>query len=53
MKQRLNVGNYKVVTDVCSSTGKLSSQKVCKVQSSEVELTDVLTGGKGAIRVHF
>jgi hypothetical protein len=49
----LNSGNYKVVTGACSSTGKLSSQKVGKVRSLDKELTDALTAGKGIIRVQF
>lgn len=39
-------GNYKVVTGVCSSAGKLSSQKAWKVKSLDKELTDALTAAK-------
>lgn len=53
LKQKLNSGNYKVVTGVCSSTGQLSSQKVWKANSLDKELTDALTAGKGVIRVQF
>jgi hypothetical protein len=53
LKQRLDSGNYKVVTRARSSTGKVSSQKVWKVKSLDKELTDALTAGKGVIRVHF
>jgi hypothetical protein len=53
LKQRPNSGNYKVVTSACSSTGKLSSQKVWKVKSLDNELANALTAGKGVIRVHF
>jgi hypothetical protein len=53
LKQRLSSGNYKVVTGVCSSTGKLSSQKVWKAKSLDKQLTDALTTGKGVIRVQF
>jgi hypothetical protein len=53
LKQDLNSGNYKVVTGVFSSTGKLSSQKAWKVKSPDKELTDALTAGKGVIRVQF
>ena len=51
MKQKLDSGNYKVVTGECSSMGKLSSQQVRKVKSLDKELTDALTACKGVIRV--
>jgi hypothetical protein len=53
LKQRLDRGNYKVVTGVSSSMGKLSSQKAWKVKSLDKELTDALTAGEGVISVHF
>jgi hypothetical protein len=53
LKQKLNSGDYEVVSGVCSLTGKLSSQKVWKVKSLDKELTDALTAGKGFIRVQF
>ncbi len=53
LRQRLNSGNYKVVTGARSSAGNLNSQKVWKVKSLDKELTDALTVGEGVIRVRF